>query len=79
MEYYKKALDIYLTKLGDMHPRVAELYNEISSIYLKMKKKDLAIKLLNKSYTIYKNKFGNNHTISLKIKKKLDKIKNSYK
>ena len=61
LEYYNKALKIYLAVLGDSHPNVAMNYNNIGGVYYNQGNHDQALEYYNKALKIYLAVFGENH------------------
>merc|ERR1711965_499905 len=61
LEYYNKALEIKLKKLGNDHPGVATTYNNMAGVYDSQGKYDEALKYHNKSLVINLKKLGNDH------------------
>ena len=61
LEYYQKALKIYLAKLGDSHPNIATNYTNIGMVYSEKGNYNCALEYYKKSLKIKLSRLGDNH------------------
>ena len=75
LEYYQKALAIYLKQLGPEHPDVAMSYNNMAYVYKAKKDLAKAKEYWAKAYAIRLKKLGPNHPYTKDTKAELDALK----
>ena len=73
LEYYNKALDIYLQVLGENHPDTATSYNNIGAVYDDKGDYDTALENYNKAKVILEQKLPNTHPYILTIKRSISR------
>ena len=79
LEYFQKASNSWKAVFGEDHPYIALSYNNIGHAYFYLEDYPNSLEYYNKSYALYKSLFDEEYPECVKIKERIEKVKEKMK